>query len=184
MDPLVIQDVKSYQVEELRFRFDGWGWANVFLHDWGSRCGELVIHSDWGTFGYVWSGIPDDEDLLTFLIRADCDYLARKLLPGEASKEWDPAGTRSAIVEELLSWKQDGHSGVNLLLKALSRCCWDSGPVLWNEWAPQELHDALNPLSDWICYQPTAQWSILKEGLLPTVKKYLKDRQRKRSSSV
>lgn len=193
MEPLKTKDVKSYAVEKLHFRFAQWGWMNVFFHDMGKagvggyNAGELVIHSDWGTWAYTWTGIAEGESLREFLVKADCDYLARKLMGGQRDKEWDPEATKAAIrkfIEEECpaeGWQppeRPYRTGVvyfkQSILDMLERCDWDSGELLWVERMDGDLCEFLGG-EPWehIEHRPTAEWTSLKEGLLPALKAYL-----------
>jgi len=178
MQPLKIQDVKLELVEKYHFRFEQWGWMNVFIHEMGPRgssgygCGELVIHSDWGTWAYVWTGIDEGKILKQFLVEADCDYITRKLMGNRGDKEWDPEATRAALMRELC---EEHHRATDAeLIRAIAACDWDSGETLWVERAPAELHDLFDPLYEHIVYRPTIEWTVLKEGLLPALKAHLK----------
>jgi hypothetical protein len=193
---LDVQDVKSHQVEKLHFRFRGFGWMNVFLDDMGKHgtynAGELAIHSDWGSWAYTWTGIPEHETLRQFLCTAGNDYLARKLLGGQDVEEWDSEATKEAlrkyINEECPEEGYErrtfsGHTKTVLkkaLLEFLEGCDWDNGLTLWVERMDSDLCDFLNG-EPWehVVHKPTTTYLVLTEGLLPALKDYLKEQEAK-----
>jgi hypothetical protein len=173
-----LKEVSSSKVERLRFRFVGFGWASVFIHDIAPCCGELVIYSDWGTWAYTWGGMTEGEKLGDFLIKADNGYIASKLIPGREKDEWDPKETKKHLLKEIDEWVENEPVRSELvreLKEAVEECDWDSGSTLWYERAPEILHKHFDPLYERMYYKPTGQYSILKDKLLPTIKKYLKD---------
>lgn len=193
MQPLEVTNVKSYQVEKLHFRFDHFGWMNVFLDDMGPRgpsnygCGEIAIHSDWGSWAYTWTGMAEGESLKSFLCKAENDYIARKLLTG-ATEEWDPEATKAALrkyIEDtyeegeevpLESWSRTKRVTTRAaLLDYLEHCDWDSGLTLWVERMHDTLHAVLNEPWEHVVNKPTVEYTVLTEGLLPALKNYLRE---------
>lgn len=187
-DPLKIQDVKDYPVRALHFRFGHWGWMNVMMADLGPHCGELTIHSDWGTWAYTWSGLGDDETLASFLLKADCHYLSNKLIPGGDHEDWDIDATKELIrkrIEEECP-EQGFESGRSYhhpimitraaLLDFLEHCDWDSGVTLWVERMDMHLSEFLGH-EPWehVVKKPTSEWEALHDQLLPALKSYLRE---------
>lgn len=198
MQPLEVTDVKSYQVEKLHFRFAHFGWMNVYLHDMvrssisNYGAGELVIHSDWGTWAYIWSGIDEGETFREFLVKADCDYLTRKLMGGYTNmQEWDPEATKVEIAKKI---KEDTEgaftrsvrasgAGVpwsDVLLEQLEQCDWDSGLLFWAERMEPDLCEFLGAEPwEYAVMKQSSECCVLKEQLLPVIKSYLKERNSK-----
>lgn len=203
MKPLPVSSVTSSQVERLHFRFEHWGWMNVFLNDMGQprpdsyRFGELVIHSDWGTWAYTWNGIAEHETLRSFLCKADNPYLAGKLMGSKAAEEWDPEATKRELrkyikkecpAEGYTRQTFAGHPRTVLkkaLLEFLDQCDWDSGLTLWIERMDSDLCDFLNG-EPWehVVNRPTVEYTVLTEGLLPALKAYLREQEAKAKLEV
>jgi hypothetical protein len=192
MEPLKLTSVKLDLVEKYTFRFEHWGWMHVFIHELGQHgsndygAGELVIHSDWGAWAYTWSGIGGGKTLKEFLVEAGCDYIARKLIAKAEDEEWDPEGTKAAIRKyieenapdgeiELETWSRTRRVTTKAaLLDYLEHCDWDSGLNLWIERMDTVLSAWLNEPWEHSVMKPTAEWTVLKEGLLPVLKAHFK----------
>jgi hypothetical protein len=82
----------------------GEGWAIIFL----DFAGCFAALSDYGDWSYRWNsrGFAEGEDLRTFLVTCDDDYLMSKL--GQGRKEYDGAGSFDAAKKAILSARRDG----------------------------------------------------------------------------
>jgi len=187
MQPLKPSKISCDHVLRIHFQFEHWGWMNVFLTELGPHCGELAIHSDWGTWAYTWNGMADGETLRTFLCKADCDYITNKLAPSGRNEKWDPEATKKAIAAHLEEtyteneeialerWNHRRYATRAALLDLLEHCDWESGETLWIERMDNDLSAALGGEAwNFSVKGPSVEWTVLKHGLLPVLKDYLK----------
>lgn len=117
---------KDTSGETYRIRVPGrHAWATIVVFGWEAtgcdgrprECGEILIHSDFGSWANSWGhmGVPVKQ----FLRGLSSDYLASKLMGSEAYT-FDGALTVRELRQRLLTWRK-----VTDLTKDEARALWD-----------------------------------------------------------
>lgn len=116
---------KDTTAEVYRIRTTGHEWATIVLFEWQAtgndgtqrECGEILIHSGFGSWANSWGhlGTP----FKSFLLKAECDYIATKFMGADAYK-FDGALTVRELRRRLLRWRQESQ-----LNKDEARQLWD-----------------------------------------------------------
>lgn len=107
--------------EAYSFRFeDGWGWVIFTVND---ATGELSIQSDWGDWAHRWNiDALASPSLKHFLAdRADCDYIACKLVPSDQQQIICPESSQKKMRQEILRQRREHDIG-----DFAARGAWDA----------------------------------------------------------
>lgn len=184
IEPLVVTRHSSYKADVHSFRFEGLGWA-LFVFDESS--GSLFIHSDYGTWSHIWRSEGRGKgSLMDFFLSCDCDYLARKFVPGDRQDKFDFDKTVVSIKSAILQARREGaltkHTGVIEFDSVSSaRDLWDdvldledgSADTIYRSMSPR-LIEFLGDLCNYMSYGPSSEFLWLRDGILPAVKSKLK----------
>jgi hypothetical protein len=166
-------------VEKIHVRFKHWGWADFFLEDHRPGAGTLVINSDWGCWSYTWTGIGEGLTLASFLLRADNDYIIRKLLLGSKVDEFDAEKTLEQWKERLCDERREGR-----LAKEQARELWEeleqyadcgvTDSTLFVERLPEQVSEWLGyEAYEYLAHRPSSEYRALDGTLLPALRTVL-----------
>lgn len=115
----------TMNVARVRGGFDGAEWATICWQGWQATgvdsrprwCGEILIHSSFGSWANSWGhcGVPFDQ----FLMKIECDYCAGKFMGSKAyvfDGEESVRNLRSSLIE---------HRRTGDITKNDARAIWD-----------------------------------------------------------
>lgn len=115
-------------VARIRGGHGGYEWATICWQGWQGwqangndgkprECGEILIHSSFGSWAYQWGhlGMPFDQ----WLQKAERGYCAEKLL-GTRAREFDGEASVKALRQSLLEHRRSGD-----IAKNDARSIWD-----------------------------------------------------------
>jgi hypothetical protein len=170
--------------DEIGFR--SFGWCLVTVND---GTGELNIQSDWGNWAYRWSigGLGGGDSLTMFLVKAEHDYVARKLLTLEKQYEWSQEASIAEVKREIIKARRDG-TFKGEYGKAKARRLWGEIDELENAYSWEDFDRVLEDLfDDLVKYvhgdvyealhrtKPSGEYERLVGTILPGMGRALKD---------
>lgn len=155
-------------------------WTVATLHD---ETGLVAIVSDHGNWAHAWNPRHIGEPTLHhFVVRADADYAAGKMLHAKDREELDVEGTRRQIFERIIRDRRETRIG-----KEVARERWDE-IVDWDE---QDYHEHILPGDEWlseayeyIAYRPTATAKAFMEIVWPGVQRAVREELARREEGA